>query len=185
MAYFYFDFRDTEKQNFQNLLPSLLTQLSARSDSCCDVLSRIYITHDDGARKPSTSTLIVCLKEMLALPSQGPIYIILDALDECPNTSGIPSPRKQVLDLLKDLAGLQLSNLRICVTSRPEIDIRAALEPLAFYPVSIHEQSGQRKDIKDYIRSVVYADSDTAMKRWRDRDKELVIETLAERADGM
>ncbi len=185
IAYFYFDFRDTDKQNLHNLLPSLLTQLSIRSDSCCDILSRIYKTHDDGARKPSTGTLIACLKEMLALPGQGPTYVILDALDECPNTSGIPSARKQLLDLLKDLVGLQLSNLHICLTSRPEIDIRAALEPLAFHPVSIHEQSGQKNDIEDYIRSVVYTDSDTAMRRWRDKDKELVIETLTERADGM
>ncbi|KAH9173964.1 hypothetical protein EDB89DRAFT_645509 [Lactarius sanguifluus] len=185
MAYFYFDFKHTDKQNLRNLLPSLLTQLSARSDSCCDILSRVYMAHDNGAHKPSTSTLVACLKEMLVLPRRGSIYIILDALDECPNTSGIPPSRKQVLDLIKDLVGLQLSNLHICLTSRPEIDIRAALEPLAFHPVSIHEESGQKKDIEDYIRSVVYADSDTAMRRWRDRDKELVIETLADKADGM
>ncbi|KAI9435323.1 hypothetical protein H4582DRAFT_681514 [Lactarius indigo] len=185
MAYFYFDFKDTDKQNIRNLLPSLLTQLSARSHGRCNILSQLYEAHDDGAHKPSTSTLIACLKEMLALPDQGPIYIILDALDECPNTSGIPSSRKQVLDLIKDLVGLQLPNLHICLTSRPEIDIRAALEPLAFHPVSIHEESGQKKDIEDYIRSVVYADSDTAMRRWRDKDKELVIETLTDRADGM
>jgi hypothetical protein len=185
MAYFYFDFRDTDKQNLYNLLPSLVTQLSARSDNCCDILSRIYETHDDGAHTPTNSTLIECLKEMLALPGQGPTYVILDALDECPNTTGIPSARKQVLDLLKDLVGAQLPNLHICVTSRPEIDIRAALEPLAFRPVSIHDESGQKRDIEDYIRSVVYADSDTAMRRWRNKDKELVIETLIERVDGM
>ena len=185
IAYFYFDFRDTDKQNLHNLLPSLLTQLSARSDDRCEILSRLYERHDDGASKPSTSTMVACLKEMLALSDPGPIYIVLDALDECPNTFGIPSPRKQVLDLLKDLVGLQLSDLHICVTSRPEIDIRVALEPLAFEPVSLHDQSGQQKDIDDYIRSVVYADSDTAMRRWRDKDKELVIETLTERADGM
>ncbi|KAH9014779.1 hypothetical protein EDB84DRAFT_1635584 [Lactarius hengduanensis] len=185
MAYFYFDFKDTDKQNLRNLLPSLLTQLSARSDSCCDILSHVYKAHDDGAHKPSTSTLIACLKEMLMIPGQGPIYIILDALDECPNTSGIPPARKQVLNLIKDLVGLRLSHLHICLTSRPEIDIRAALEPLALHPVSIHEASGQKKDIEDYIRSVVYADSDMAMRRWRDKDKELVIETLTDRADGM
>ena len=185
MAYFYFDFRDTDKQNLHNLLPSLLTQLSARSDVCCDILSRVYMAHDDGAHKPNTSTLIACLKEMLVLPGQSPIYLVLDALDECPNSSGIPSARKQVIDFLKDLVGLQLSSLHICVTSRPEIDIRTALEPLAFHPVSIHDQSGQKKDIEDFIRSIVCADSDTAMGRWRDQDKELVIETLTERADGM
>ena len=185
MAYFYFDFRDTDKQNLQKALPSLLTQLSASSDSRCEILSRIYEAHDNGARKPSTGTMVASFKEILALPGQGPTYIILDALDECPITSGIPSARKQVIDFLKDLVSLQLSNLHICVTSRPEIDIRVALEPLAFHTVSIHDQSGQKKDIEDYIRSIVYADSDTAMGRWRDQDKELVVETLTERADGM
>ena len=185
LAYFYFDFRDADKQNLLDLLPSLLIQLSARSGRRCDILSRIYKAHDDGSNAPSSSALIECLKEMLALPGQGPIYIILDALDECPNISGIPSARKQVLDLLKDLISLQFSNLHICVTSRPEIDILTALEPLASHTVSIHDESGQKQDIADYIRSVVYADSDTVMRRWRDKDKELVIETLTERADGM
>ena len=185
IAYFYFDFRDTDKQNLHNALPSLLTQLSARSDSCCDILSRVHKAHNNGAYKPSTEAMITCLKDMLALPDQDPVYIILDAIDECPNSSGIPSARKQVLDFLKDLVGLQLPNLHLCATSRPEIDIRTTLEPITSYPISIHEQNGQKKDIKDYIRAVVYADSDTAMGRWRDQDKELVIKTLTERADGM
>ena len=185
LAYFYFDFRDTDKQSLHNALPSLLTQLSTRSDSYCEILSRLYKSHDDGARKPNTKAMIGCLKEMLALPGQGPIYIILDALDECPNTFGIPPARRQVLDLLKDLVALRLLDLHICVTSRPEIDIRIALEPLEFHPVSIHDQSGQKKDIEGYIKSVVYSDSDTAMGRWRDQDKVLVVQTLTERADGM
>jgi hypothetical protein len=180
LAYFYFDYRDADKRNLYNLLPSLLIQLSARSDRCCDILSRVHEAHNNGAHRPSTRTLIVCLKEMLALPGQGPIYVILDALNECPTDFSIPSARKQVLDLLKDIVGLQLPDLHICVTSRPEVDIRAALDPLVFHSVSIHEKTGQKNDIENYIRSVVYADSDTVMKRWRDKDKELVIETLTE-----
>ncbi len=167
------------------MLLSLLTQLSACSDDYCDILSHVYESHKEGQYKPSTSTLIGCLREMVTLPGQAPVYIILDALDECPISFGIPSPREHVLDLIKDLSGLQLSNLHLCVTSRPEIDIRAALEPLAFHPVSIHEQSGQKKDIEDYVKFVVYGDSDTVMGQWRDVDKELVIETLTAKADGM
>jgi hypothetical protein len=147
--------------------------------------SRVHKAHKNGAYKPSTRTMITCLKEMLMLPDQGQVYIILDVLDECPNISGIPTARKRVLNLLKDLVDLQLPNLHICVTSRPEIDIRSVLEPLEFRPGSIHDRSGQRKDIEDYVRSIVYADDDTAMGRWRDQDQELVIETLTERADGM
>jgi hypothetical protein len=183
MAYFYFDFRDTNKQNLHNLLPSLVTQLSSQSDRCFDKLSHLYVAHEDGAQAPSEDALIHCLKEMLTLPDQIPVYIIIDALDECPDTSGMPSPREQVVDLLRDLVELSLPNLRLCVTSRPEVDIRHALEPLTSRSVSLHEQSGQKKDIIDYVTSVVRSDS--KMRRWRDEDKNLVIETLSERADGM
>ena len=109
----------------------------------------------------------------------------MDALDECSNASGIPSPRDRVLRLVKELVDLQISNLHICVTSRPEFDIRDVLEPLTSRRVSLHDQSGQKQDIVDYVRSVVYSNSESYMRRWKKDDKELVIETLAERADGM
>ncbi|KAH9969688.1 hypothetical protein BC827DRAFT_23481 [Russula dissimulans] len=183
MAYFYCDFRDEEKQSYRNILLSILSQLSAQSNLCFDALLHPYLEHDKGAQKPSDSTLINCLKEMLAHRSQRPFYLIVDALDECPNNSGMPTPREQVLDLVKDLVELCLPNLHICVTSRPEIDIRDTLEPLTSLRVSLHDQTGQREDIIEYVSSVVY--SDTKMRRWREEDKRLVIETLSERADGM
>ena len=185
MAYFYFDFCDAKKQHWDDLLFSLLIQLSSQSDPCCDILSRLYEAHNEGAQQPSNHDLTRCLKEMFTLPDQCPVYLIMDALDESPNTSGIPSPREMVLRLLKELVDLSLPNLRICVTSRPEIDIRNDLEPLTSCRVSLHDQSGQREDIAKYVRSVVYSDSEQIMRRWRTEDKELVIKTLSERADGM
>ncbi len=125
------------------------------------------------------------LKDMLTFPDQGPVYLILDALDECPNTSGVPSFREQVLDLVKDLVDLQLRSLRICVTSRPEVDIRDVLENVASHSVSLHDESGQKRDIVEYVESVVHSNSVGAIRRWRDADKDLVIKTLSERADGM
>ena len=185
MVYFYFDFRDANKQDLRDLLSSLLAQLSACSGPRCDILSDLYLAHDEGDKQPSDSVLAKCLKEILALPNQRTTYLIIDALDEAPNTSGIPSPRESVLELLKELVNLSLPNLHICVTSRPEIDIRNVLEPLTSRRVSLHDQSGQKKDIADYVRSVVYSDSEQIMRRWKMEDKELVIRTLSERADGM
>ena len=185
MAYFYFDFRDINKQHWRDLIPSLITQLSTQSDPCCDILSRLYSDHGGGAQQPADDILKHCLIEMLALQDQCPIYLIMDALDECSNISGIPSPRDRVLRLVKELVDLHISNLRICVTSRPEFDIRDVLEPLTSRRVSLHDQSGQKQDIVDYVRSVVYSNSEPYMRRWKKEDKEVVIETLAERADGM
>ena len=92
---------------------------------------------------------------MLLLPTQGSVYIIIDVIDECTNNSGMPTPRES---LVQNLVGLQLRNVRICVTSRPEIDIQTTFEPLTPLRVSLHNQSGQTKDIVDYISSVVYSD---------------------------
>ncbi|KAH9034405.1 hypothetical protein EDB83DRAFT_2525240 [Lactarius deliciosus] len=185
MAYFYFDFRDFKKQTCHDLLLSLVSQLSTRSIPCCDILHRVYKVHESGSRQPSDDALRDCLKEMLRLPGQGPIFIVLDALDECPDSSGIPSPRDEVLQLVKELVDLDLQGLHICVTSRPEVDIRVILRPLAFRSVSLHDERGQKMDITDYVESVVNLSSSAAMRRWRADDKRLVIETLTERADGM
>jgi hypothetical protein len=183
ITYFYCDFRDEDKQSCRNLVLSIISQLCAQSDICCNSISRIYLAHDEGARKPSDETLTRCLTEIVSLPLQAPIYIIVDALDECPNESGLPTPREEVLDLVKDLVGLRVPNLHICVTSRPEIDIKSVLELLTTLCVSLHNESGQKKDIVNFISSVVH--SDTKMRRWREEDRKLVIETLTERANGM
>jgi hypothetical protein len=185
LAYFYFDFRDIDKKNQRKFLSSLLKQFSSRSKPCLDILSRLYSAHDAGKEQPSERALVQCLKDMLVAQSasQRPTHIILDAVDECPNTSGIPTPREQILELAKALVDLGLPNLRICVTSRPEIDISTALEPLASGHLSLHDQPGQKRDIDEYVSAIVQ--SDTKMRRWREDDRKLVIETLSEKADGM
>jgi hypothetical protein len=127
------------QQGLHDLLPSLLTQLSAHSSHRCDILSRLYRAHDSGKMQPSNTVLTKCLEDMLILPDQPPIYLIMDALNESPITSGIPSAR--------------------------EIDIRNAIEPLTSFRVSLHDQTGQKEDIADYVRTVVYSNSDINMRR--------------------
>ena len=183
MAYFYCDFRDAKKQQVSGLLASLIAQLSAKSDVCCNVLSALYSECDAGSRQPSDDELMDCLEDMLKLEGQPPIYIIIDGLDECPNDSGVVSPREQVLEQVEKLVAVHLPNVRICVTSRPEADIQAVLTTLVSHTISLHDEQGQKKDIADYVRRIVYTDRN--MRRWREEDKELVVETLSRKADGM
>jgi hypothetical protein len=124
-----------------------------------------------------------CVKDMLGLPGQCPIYIVVDALDECPNISGTPSAREEVLEFVEEVVGLNLPNVYLCVTSRPEIDIRTILDPLKPLQISLHDEIGQKQDMIEYIKSVVH--SDRKMQRWREEDQKLVIDTLCEKADGM
>ena len=183
IAYYYFDFRDVKKQDRYGLLCSLVYQLAAESDSCYDVLSLLYSENACGARKPTSSALTECIKDMLRRPGHGEVYIIVDALDECPDMSGVPSAREEVLELVEELVGSELPNVYLCVASRPEIDIRMVLQPLNPLQISLHDESGQKNDIMEYLKSTVH--SDRKMRSMKKEDKQLVIDVLSEKANGM
>jgi hypothetical protein len=50
------------------------------------------------------------------------------------------------------------------------------------YRISLHNEIGQKEDILHYIKKVVL--TDRSMRKWREEDKQLVILTLSEKADG-
>jgi hypothetical protein len=183
LAYYFFDFKDTRKQDARGFLSSILVQLSGQSTSFCKILHELFSEHQRGSKKPCDSTLKQYLEEILQVSRQFPLYVVVDALDECPDTFGLQSSREKVLALIQELVGLDLPNLRLCITSRPEVDIRNVLEPLTSMSsrVSLHDEDGQKEDIADYIRFIVY--SDKKITRWREEDKELVVETLLNTAD--
>jgi hypothetical protein len=181
MAYYYFDFRDDKKQECYGLLSSLILQLSLESDSCCNILCKLY-SDNNRARKPTLIALKKCIKDMLSQPGQGPIYIIVDALDECPNSPRTPSARGKVLELIKELVVLELPNVHLCVASRPEIDIQKVLESLNSVQISLHNETAQEADIIAYIKSVVNSNS---VLDWTEEDENLVINTLSQKANGM
>ena len=162
------------------MLSPLIIQLSAYSKPCCDIVYRLYLAHGKGLRRPNNGILITSLKEMVTITAHHPIFIVMDALDECPDI-GMPTPREEVLFLVKELLRLQLPNLHICATSRPEIDIASMLMPLASNTISLHDERKQQLVIANYVSSVV--SSNKRMRKWRDEDKKLVVKVLSERAD--
>jgi len=183
LAIFYCDFRDDNKKNLRGLVSSLLVQLGHHSDSYAAILSDFYSAYNSGSHHAGDEALIGCLEGMLQLTGQAPVHIIIDALDECPDAVGRPSSREEVLKLVQELVSLRLPSLRICITSRPEAEIGKVLDPFPFHHISLHDEHGQMQDIVNYIRSVV--DMDWKMRKWRTDDKELVIDVLTRKADGM
>ena len=180
---YFYDFRDDLKKDLRGLLSSMLFQLCDQSDSYYNILSTFHSTHRDGAQSPCDEELIRCLVDLVKLPGPRPVYLIVDGLDESPNTSTQSFHREQVLSFLGNLVRTQLQNLRICITSRPEVDIKAILEPLVFRSISLENESGQKKDIRGYIKSIVHADQ--KMKSWSPKHKQRVIDVLTNKADGM
>jgi hypothetical protein len=177
VAYFYLDFRDRAKQTARGLLSSLLDQLCTQANHFYDTFSSLCSKLDDQGLPPSDNDLTECLIHMLREPEQRPVYIVVDALDAC---SG--APRAQVLLIMKVLVGLGSPHLRICITSRPELDISDILEPLKPVCISLHDDERQHEDIAQYVKSVVY--SDAKAREWSDEDKKLVIDTLANNSGG-
>jgi hypothetical protein len=178
IAYFNCDFRDSAKQDVHDVLTSLLAQL-CQADTFSRILFDLYSKH----QQRDDDALAQCLRLMLQLPGQPPVYLILDAIDECPNIASIVSTCDRVFELIEELVGLHLTNLRICLTSRPETNIQAFLRSLASHTVANHEESGLKMDMTNYIRSVIRSDQN--MQKWKAEDKQLVINTLSKRAEGM
>ena len=100
LAYYFFDFKDTRKQDTRGFLSSILVQLSRQSTSFCKILHELFSEHQRGSKQPSVSALKQYLQKILKVSRKLPFYIIVDALDECPDTSGLQSPREKVLELI-------------------------------------------------------------------------------------
>jgi hypothetical protein len=183
LTFFYCDFREERKRDLRGLLSSLLVQLCHQSDSYYDLLSKLFSDNGNGSQHASDAALVGCLKNILKLPRQHPVYLIVDALDECPNPPAKLPPRQEVLHLLEELIDSKIPNLHICVTSRPEADIMDVLGSLPSQSISLHDEGRQRDDIDNYIKSVI--NNDRGMRRWKLQDKQYVIDVLTKNANGM
>ena len=122
--------------------------------STMDILFTFYLTHHDGVESPSDNEPFRCLKVLFELPGQALIYLIVDALDKCSNTSALLSIHAKILVLLDDLNS-NLTNLHICMTSHHKPDIKVVLQSLAFCSVSIYKESGHMEDIEKSIKLVI------------------------------
>ena len=182
LAFFYCDFREDKNKGLRGLVSSLLVQLCRQSDYYYDRLLKFYLEHATNSRYPSDDALAGCLKDLLKLPGLAPVYIIVDALDECPIIPAVRSPRHEVLNLIEALTKSQFPDLHICVTSRPETNIKDILDPLTFRPVSLPGERGHKKDILSYIKSVINRYPKSRM--WQVVHKQLVIEVLTKHSYG-
>lgn len=109
IAYFYFDFKDPQKQSSEAMTKSLVTQLFQRSNKACTDLEALYDSSNRGGRPPSVDMLLDILRRILEELRE--TYIVLDALDEC-------ADRANLMDMLETVAGWQVGGLHTILTSR-------------------------------------------------------------------
>lgn len=181
LAFFYFDHRDTAKLDARSLLSSLLIQLYNQCDRFYEVLSALHMAHDRGSRQPGEEELMQCLRDMISR-GKSPIYIIVDALDECPDSPELASPRAEVLEAIRRLNDIS-PRVYLCIASRLETDIRRVLGPLTSHIVSLDKHDEHHKDIAEYVKFVIHSDS--TMGEWPEEEKKIVIDTLTQNCGGM
>ncbi|PVH92845.1 HET-domain-containing protein [Periconia macrospinosa] len=175
-VYFYFDFNDVQKQHADPMLRSLVCQLLQQSVEIPTDLDTLS-SHDDGRRQPSLDSLLDATRQMMQKASQ--VYILLDALDEC-------TQRAELMEVLRVIAGWQLKNVHIIMTSREEQDIKNYLEQIVEPRNSIcFESEVVNKDIQQYVRERLSGDN--ALNKWsKDITLRHKIETaLIEGSKGM
>ncbi|KAK5988527.1 Ankyrin-3-like protein [Cladobotryum mycophilum] len=181
IVYFYFSFSDTKKQERDGMLASLIKQICCCRPDTPESVKRLGRYKDKGMR-PSAEEL----QEELIIATRGfsAVYIVIDALDECPELGG---RRKELMKTVHDILTTAGDNLHLFCTSRKEPDIDTKLRPhlsgkaRAGIDLSAHLLEIER-DIRQYIDSTL---TESKYKSWPDDTKGEVKEALVKKSDGM
>lgn len=177
VAYFYFDFNDLEKQRSDNMMRSLVTQLSAQSTKHLKELESLFSSCNNGQRQPDSQRLPLVLKEIIEVSDK--TYIIIDALDECSNM-------EELQENIGEIQRWGLPQLHMLLTSRRLMDIEEMIDPLTDDEDRICIQSALvDADIRTYVHERLQIDR--RFKRWRSKphvQEEIKME-LMKKADGM
>ena len=121
VAYFYFRFDDNLKTDPVIMLRSIIWQLiqqSVKIQPCVDALfsSSVYKIERRELLKEDALRLLQQI-----LQDSPKVFLIVDALDECTQT-------EKLFSILETIAGWQLENVKLLMTSRDELRIRRSLE---------------------------------------------------------
>ena len=177
VLYFFFDFNDVDKQWPENMMRSLLNQLSLHCVNIPQALEELYSSCLNGDRKPNFEAVLKTLHQMaIAFDNT---FIVLDALDEC-------NQRPELLANIKELISWNDTNLRVLVTSRKEKDIEDLILPLTKNEARVCIQSALvDADICTYVHDQLR--TNRKLQRWQYKPEvRMEIEnTLKEKANGM
>lgn len=181
LAFFYFSFTDAKTQNAIEMLCSLIKQICCRRPDTPQSVQSLAEYKEKGQR-PDRRTLENTLVATIRGFSR--VFVVLDALDECPFNSG---EREKLLDSICRFRKQASENLHLLCTSRRETDIAAVLDPvLSSHSNMDIDLSAHKKAIDHDIG--LHIDNTFGVepfKSWPDDIKYEARAALIEKADGM
>jgi hypothetical protein len=177
LAYYYFDFNSSAKQEVSACISSLVAQLCTKRASVSPNIKQSYDRYSHGKLQPNSEELIEML--VAVMKDLKHIFIVIDALDECPKLS----ERDQLLKTISGIKLKNLKNLHTLLTSRREPDIEEVLGPLLTIPaVSLQ---GPQVDLDIHAHITNQLATDPKLNKWSNEVKVEMENTLMSGADGM
>jgi hypothetical protein len=172
-AFFYFSFSDERKQSDSDMLRSLVAQLGWREPG----LSMLRQAYGDAKRSvPGPDELEKIL--LASTRSCSKVYLLIDALDECPEDH---ETRQSVLARIERLTQ-DAPNLRVLTTSRELDRIRKSMEALIAEPLRVTTRAVD-DDIRLYLAREI--SRDRSLCELSPDMRTLIESTIASQADGM
>ncbi|KAI0903784.1 ankyrin repeat-containing domain protein [Ustulina deusta] len=146
VLYYYFTFSDESKQSLANLLKFAIYQLIADNEGLPDAAAALYDSKNHGLNEPSIKELIDALTSV-ASSCTGNVYLLVDALDECPRKE-----RKAFYD--KALGSILAAKINLMVSSRKEPDIEHHVRSISSYEICIQNENVDA-DVRAHAHSVI------------------------------
>ncbi|KAJ7243017.1 ankyrin repeat-containing domain protein [Mycena rebaudengoi] len=169
-VFFYFDTNTSDQHTVKQLLCSVVTQLSVLSPAPDKTLSALWDSYGRGQHFPSNSALVSEALIPILTEFKEPVYIVLDALDEC-------SERTELLRVITTILDAKLFNVHLLVTSRPEVPHGS---PLVQRAVAVSLEGCADDDIDLYVTEILSKEVG-----WLHERKEEIRQRLLERGKGM
>ncbi|KAF3062635.1 putative ankyrin repeat protein [Trichoderma lentiforme] len=169
IAFIYCNFKMQDKQKIDNLLASVLKQL-AESQSCLsESIKSLYSRHKAKRTRPSINEILTVLQSVTLMYSR--IFIIVDALDECQESSGCRAR------FISELSSLRKNNgANIFATSRFIPDIRDKFKGSKEVEIRAHDE-----DVRKYLESQIMQCGSALLKARREE----ITKEIAKVVKGM
>jgi DNA-binding MarR family transcriptional regulator len=171
VAYLYCNYKRQADQTAPDLVAAIIKQLVQDRPSIAQSLSILYERHRVRGTRPPLGELSSVLHSVLANYSK--VYVVLDALDECPEQN---RTRNLLLEICRNLQ--RQTGLRLMVTSRQISDILEEFED-----APLIEVRANNSDLKRFVMGNV--DRFAKFVRLNTDLQDLVQNRVIEAADGM
>jgi hypothetical protein len=143
-------------------------------------LNEYFSLYENGKEQPSLQSLCIVFQRMVQEASE--LWIVLDALDECPNTR---QQRRELLSWIETFYS-EVRNIHLLVTSRTEEDIESTMkkEWASGTDVITLRNDLVAQDILSYVRWEL--SEGELIKQWRNRPEvqRAIFEALINKANG-